>query len=84
MTHRLYSPPLPSTSLHFVNETNGHKQIEALRWPDGAYYLHCGSFNATGLEGKAHLCGRSLLVRPDGSAVDHLYVPVISRCDRVY
>jgi transposase-like protein len=45
------------TAPHFANETNARKHLEALRWPDGPYCPHCGSLNATRLEGKAHRAG---------------------------
>lgn len=45
------------TASHFANETNARKHLEALRWPDGPYCPHCGSFNAKRLEGKAHRAG---------------------------
>lgn len=45
------------TAPHFADETNARKHLEALRWPDGPYCPHCGSLNATRLEGKAHRAG---------------------------
>ena len=45
------------TAPHVANETNARKHLEALRWPDGPYCPHCGSLNATRLEGKAHRAG---------------------------
>jgi transposase-like protein len=45
------------TAPHFANEVNARKYLEALRWPDGPYCPHCGSLNATRLEGKAHRVG---------------------------
>jgi transposase-like protein len=45
------------TAPHFANETNARNHLEALRWPDGPYCPHCGSLNATRLEGKAHRAG---------------------------
>ena len=45
------------TAPHFANETTARKHLEALRWPDGPYCPHCGSLNATRLEGKAHRAG---------------------------
>jgi transposase-like protein len=45
------------TAPHFANEANARKHLEALRWPDGPYCPHCGSLNATRLEGKAHRAG---------------------------
>jgi transposase-like protein len=45
------------TAPRFANETNARNHLEALRWPDGPYCPHCGSFNATRLEGKSHRAG---------------------------
>ena len=33
----------------FTNETAARQHLEALRWPDGPFCPHCGSFNATRL-----------------------------------
>jgi transposase-like protein len=41
----------------FANETNARLHLEALRWPDGPYCPHCGSFAAKRLEGKSHRAG---------------------------
>ncbi len=45
------------TAPRFANETNARQYLEALRWPDGPYCPHCGSFAAKRLEGKAHRAG---------------------------
>ena len=45
------------TAPQFANEANARKYLEALRWPDSPYCPHCGSLNATRLEGKAHRAG---------------------------
>jgi transposase-like protein len=39
---------------HFTDETTARKHLEALQCPDGPFCPHCGSFNATRLEGKKH------------------------------
>jgi transposase-like protein len=41
----------------FTDETAARKHLEALQWPDGPFCPHCGSFNATRLEGKKHRDG---------------------------
>src|SRR3954451_25207607 len=38
----------------FIDPVAARKHLEAIRWPDGPYCPHCGSFNATRLEGKKH------------------------------
>jgi transposase-like protein len=45
------------TAPRFANETNARLHLEALRWPDGPYCPHCGSFAAKRLEGKSHRAG---------------------------
>jgi transposase-like protein len=45
------------TAPRFANEMNARKHLEALRWPDGPYCPHCGSFNATRLDGQKHRAG---------------------------
>ena len=45
------------TASHFQNETNARDHLEAARWPDGPYCPHCGSFNATRLQGSKHRAG---------------------------
>lgn len=42
------------TAPRFTNEDAAREHLEALRWPDGPFCPHCGSFNATRLKaGKA-------------------------------
>lgn len=41
----------------FIDPVAARKHLEALRWPDGPYCPHCGSFGATRLEGKKHRDG---------------------------
>src|SRR3954451_11320924 len=41
----------------FIDPVAARKHLEAIRWPDGPYCPHCGSFNATRLEGKKHRDG---------------------------
>ena len=45
------------TAPRFANETNARLHLEALRWSDGPYCPHCGSFAAKRLEGKSHRAG---------------------------
>jgi len=45
------------TAPRFTDETAARKHLESLRWPDGPFCPHCGSFNATRLEGKKHRAG---------------------------
>ena len=41
----------------FTDPVAARKHLEALRWPDGPVCPHCGSFNATRLEGNKHRDG---------------------------
>jgi transposase-like protein len=41
----------------YIDPVAARKHLEALRWPDGPVCPHCGSFNATRLEGKSHRDG---------------------------
>jgi transposase-like protein len=41
----------------FTDAVAARKHLEALRWPDGPECPHCGSANATRLEGKSHRDG---------------------------
>src|SRR5438270_12576371 len=41
----------------YIDPVAARKHLEALRWPDGPVCPHCGSFDATRLEGKAHRDG---------------------------
>ncbi|WP_326914221.1 IS1595 family transposase [Sphingopyxis chilensis] len=45
------------TAPHFHDETKAREHLEAIRWPEGPTCPHCGSFNATRLEGKKHRAG---------------------------
>lgn len=45
------------TAPRFTNEEAAREHLEALRWPDGPFCPHCGSFNATRLEGRKHRKG---------------------------
>jgi transposase-like protein len=38
----------------YIDPVAARKHLEAIRWPDGPVCPHCGSFNATRLEGKKH------------------------------
>jgi transposase-like protein len=41
----------------YIDPVAARKHLEALRWPDGPVCPHCGSFDATRLEGKKHRDG---------------------------
>jgi transposase-like protein len=41
----------------YIDPVAARKHLEALRWPDGPVCPHCGSFDATRLEGKSHRDG---------------------------
>jgi transposase-like protein len=51
------------TAPQFTDETAAREHLEALRWPDGVFCPHCGSFEGiTKMQGKSHrpglfLCG---------------------------
>jgi transposase-like protein len=45
------------TAPRFTNEDKAREHLEALRWPDGPFCPHCGSFNATRLQGSKHRAG---------------------------
>ena len=45
------------TAPHFHDEAKARQYLEALQWPQGPFCPHCGSFNATRLEGKKHRAG---------------------------
>jgi transposase-like protein len=45
------------TSPRFTDETVARQHLEALHWPNGPFCPHCGSLNATRLEGKKHRAG---------------------------
>src|SRR3546814_9182053 len=42
---------------HFTNEDKARERLEAIRWPEGPFCPHCGSFNATRLQGSKHRAG---------------------------
>ena len=41
----------------FTDEDKAREHLEALRWPEGPFCPHCGSFGCTRMEGKAHRKG---------------------------
>ena len=41
----------------FTNENAARTHLEAIRWPDGPFCPHCGSYKATRLEGSKHRTG---------------------------
>ena len=45
------------TAPRFTDETKAREHLEAIRWPEGPFCPHCGSLNATRLEGKKHRAG---------------------------
>ncbi|MFO1260373.1 MAG: IS1595 family transposase [Sphingomonadaceae bacterium] len=45
------------TAPRFTDETAARQHLEAIRWPEGPSCPHCGSVNATRLEGKKHRAG---------------------------
>lgn len=45
------------TAPRFTDEDKAREHLESLRWPNGPVCPHCGSFNATRLEGKKHRPG---------------------------
>lgn len=45
------------TAPHFTNEDKAREKLESIRWPDGPFCPHCGSFNATRLQGSKHRPG---------------------------
>jgi len=50
MTTDIFAP-------RFQDEDKAREHLEALRWPEGPFCPHCGSMNATRLEGKKHRKG---------------------------
>lgn len=42
---------------HFTNEEKAREKLESLRWPAGPFCPHCGSFDATRLQGSKHRAG---------------------------
>lgn len=45
------------TSPRFTDENAARQYLEGIHWPDGPICPHCGSVNATRLEGKKHRAG---------------------------
>src|SRR5258707_42704 len=45
------------TSDCYSDADKAREYLEAQRWPDGPVCAHCGSLNATTLQGKAHRAG---------------------------
>ena len=45
------------TAPQFTDETKSREYLENLRWPEGPFCPHCGSLDATRLEGKKHRAG---------------------------
>ena len=45
------------TAPRFTDETVARQHLESLNWPDGPFCPHCGSLNATRLEGTHHRAG---------------------------
>ena len=55
------------TAPRFTNETAAREHLEALRWPQGPYCPHCGSFAATRLPAQR---GRPTKAHPEGAIRD--------------
>lgn len=55
------------TSPRFTNETAAREHLEALRWPQGPYCPHCGSFAAKRLPAQR---GRPTKAHPEGAIRD--------------
>ncbi len=45
------------TAPQFSDETKAREYLENLRWPQGPYCPHCGSFGSSRLQGKKHRVG---------------------------
>jgi transposase-like protein len=45
------------TAPRFTDQDKAREHLEALRWPQGPFCPHCGSFDAKRLEGKRHRAG---------------------------
>jgi transposase-like protein len=45
------------TAPRFTDENAAREHLESLHWPDGPFCPHCGSFNATRLQGGHHRAG---------------------------
>jgi transposase-like protein len=52
------------TAPHFTNEDRSREYLEALRWPEGPFCPHCGSFNAKRLPAQR---GRPTKACPEGA-----------------
>jgi transposase-like protein len=52
------------TTPRFTDETAAREHLEALRWPQGPFCPHCGSFNATRLPAQR---GRPTKTNPEGA-----------------
>lgn len=52
------------TAPHFTNEDKAREHLEALRWPEGPFCPHCGSFNAKRLPAQR---GRPTKAHPEGA-----------------
>ncbi len=52
------------TAPHFTNEDKAREHLEALRWPDGPFCPHCGSFGAKRLPDQR---GRPTKAHPEGA-----------------
>lgn len=52
------------TAPHFTNEDKAREHLEALRWPQGPYCPHCGSFGAKRLPAQK---GRPTKAHPEGA-----------------
>jgi transposase-like protein len=52
------------TAPHFTNEDKARERLETLRWPDGPFCPHCGSFKATRLPPQR---GKVTKAHPEGS-----------------
>ena len=48
---------LDITAKIYNDEDAAREHLEAQLWPEGPFCPHCGSFNATALQGKAHRKG---------------------------
>lgn len=55
------------TAPRFNDETAARQHLEALRWPDGPFCPHCGSFNAKRLPAQR---GRKTKAHPEGAIRD--------------
>jgi transposase-like protein len=50
--------------LHFTNENAAREKLESIRWPDGPFCPHCGSFEAKRLPAQR---GRPTKAHPEGA-----------------